>query len=272
MAHSRAVSATSAPVDRRRADPPDAATTSPMRNSRVVAIAARGRHRLHARLQLAEVEGLHQVVVRAGLQPLDPVGDLVARGQHDHRAPVAAARIARSTVKPAAIRQAEVEQHQRMIAGPQRGIGLGAAGAMVHGMARRASGAPAPRAPAPRRPRPAGSALATLAAASSPEAAHAPGSGYILLISINVSLPSGFSAGRRSPAVSQHPSGTVPPDPAGPFRSPRSSAAMPIPVTKVFLPRPRHGRLHAAAAGARRLRLHRHGFPTGSLGCHRSAT
>jgi hypothetical protein len=40
--------------------------------------------RLHARQQLGEGEGLDQVVVRALLQALHAVLDLVARGEHQH--------------------------------------------------------------------------------------------------------------------------------------------------------------------------------------------
>ena len=44
------------------------------------------RHRSDARRKLGEVEGLHQIVVGAGVQPLDPVRHLVERGQDDDRA------------------------------------------------------------------------------------------------------------------------------------------------------------------------------------------
>ena len=39
--------------------------------------------------QLGEIEGLHEVVVGAGVQPLDPVRDLIERRQDDHRRHVA---------------------------------------------------------------------------------------------------------------------------------------------------------------------------------------
>ena len=41
------------------------------------------------RLQLGERERLHQVVVGAGVEAVDPVGDRVARGQHQHRGAIA---------------------------------------------------------------------------------------------------------------------------------------------------------------------------------------
>lgn len=41
--------------------------------------------RIHAGQQFGKREGLHQVVVGAGVQPVDAVGDAAARGQHEHR-------------------------------------------------------------------------------------------------------------------------------------------------------------------------------------------
>ena len=43
------------------------------------------RERVHAREQLGERERLHEVVVRAGLQPLDAVAHAAQRRQHEHR-------------------------------------------------------------------------------------------------------------------------------------------------------------------------------------------
>ena len=39
----------------------------------------------HARHQFTAIEGLDDVIIRAGLQPLDALPDLGARGDHDHR-------------------------------------------------------------------------------------------------------------------------------------------------------------------------------------------
>ena len=46
--------------------------------------------RAHAREQLGERERLDDVVVGAGIEPRDAVGDLVARRQHQHRQAAAA--------------------------------------------------------------------------------------------------------------------------------------------------------------------------------------
>jgi hypothetical protein len=43
----------------------------------------------HARLQLLHVERLHQIVVGAGVQPVDPIADRIARGQHQDRHAIA---------------------------------------------------------------------------------------------------------------------------------------------------------------------------------------
>jgi hypothetical protein len=49
---------------------------------RVAAAAARDRS--DPGRELGEVKGLHEIVVRARVQPLDPVRHLVERGEHDH--------------------------------------------------------------------------------------------------------------------------------------------------------------------------------------------
>ena len=43
------------------------------------------RDRRKPRIHLIEVERLHQIVVRPGLEPLDPVAHLIARGQNNDR-------------------------------------------------------------------------------------------------------------------------------------------------------------------------------------------
>ena len=52
------------------------------------------------REQLVEGEGLHDVVVRAGVEARDPVGDRVPRGQHQDRRAVTARAHRRHTSRP----------------------------------------------------------------------------------------------------------------------------------------------------------------------------
>ena len=57
-------------------------------------VAGTTQQRPHARQQLLERERLGQVVVGAGVEPFDPVLDLRARGQHQHRQPASPGRAA----------------------------------------------------------------------------------------------------------------------------------------------------------------------------------
>ena len=68
-------------------------------------------HRLHARDELARRERLRDVVVGADLEPDDPVGLLVARGEHQDRNVRAGAHLA-ADVEAVLARQADVEQHE----------------------------------------------------------------------------------------------------------------------------------------------------------------
>lgn len=40
---------------------------------------------LQTRYELIQIEGLDQIVISASLQPFDPVGNGIPRGQHQHR-------------------------------------------------------------------------------------------------------------------------------------------------------------------------------------------
>ena len=62
--------------------------------------------------QFGEVERLNEVVVRTGVQPLDPVRDLVERGQDDDRRHITAGTQGPEKSDPPAIRQHEIEQDQ----------------------------------------------------------------------------------------------------------------------------------------------------------------
>ncbi len=79
---------------------------------RRVAVGAAPQQRAHAREQLVEVERLHDVVVRAGVEPGDPVGDGLTRGQHQHGRAVAARAQPPAHLEPVDIGHQDVEQHQ----------------------------------------------------------------------------------------------------------------------------------------------------------------
>ncbi len=70
--------------------------------------------------QLGQGVGLHQVVVRTGVEPLDPVVDRIARRQHQHRGVVARAAHAPAHREPVEVGQTKVED-QRV----GRGLGQG---------------------------------------------------------------------------------------------------------------------------------------------------
>ena len=67
------------------------------------------------RLELALVEGLHEVVVGAEIQRRHPVVDGEKRGQHQHRRAVAAGADLAQEVAARAVGQVDVE-HQRVVA------------------------------------------------------------------------------------------------------------------------------------------------------------
>ena len=79
--------------------------------------------RTDARLQLAEVEGLDQVVVGPGIESGDPVGNGVARGEDQHRRRVVAPPQGTQHLEPGEPRQPEVEDDEREPVGAQRCVG-----------------------------------------------------------------------------------------------------------------------------------------------------
>ena len=85
--------------------------------------------------QFAEVEGLDEIVVRAGVQPLDPVRDLVERGQDDDGRDVAAAAQRLQEADAPAVRQHEIEQDEIVAGCGHRVARRVEAGDPVHGLA-----------------------------------------------------------------------------------------------------------------------------------------
>jgi len=66
----------------------------------------------HTRQQLANLEWFHQIVVRAEIEPVDPVIDAVARGHDDHGEPPAQRAQAPKHLTAVRLRQPEIEQGQ----------------------------------------------------------------------------------------------------------------------------------------------------------------
>ena len=87
---------------------------------RIRAVPGTARHRLQPGVELAEVEGLHQVVVRSCLQPRDPVADLVMGGQDDDGPPVRSPAQGAQEVEPIAVRQTQIQQQERVVGRMQK--------------------------------------------------------------------------------------------------------------------------------------------------------
>jgi hypothetical protein len=68
---------------------------------------------LQARLQLADVERFHEVVVGARVEPVDAVLDRTARGQHQHRHAVTARPQLPAHLEPVEAGHADIE-HDRV--------------------------------------------------------------------------------------------------------------------------------------------------------------
>ena len=80
--------------------------------------------RLHPRQQLARVEGLHQVVVGADLEPHDPVRILPERAEHQHRRAACRSQPARRR-QPVLPRHHHVEHDEIEAARAERRVHLG---------------------------------------------------------------------------------------------------------------------------------------------------
>ena len=68
--------------------------------------------RADARRELVELERLDEVIVGAGVEARDAIGDRIARGEDQHRARVAAPAHRGEHVEAVAARQAEIEQQE----------------------------------------------------------------------------------------------------------------------------------------------------------------
>src|SRR5215813_3625881 len=86
----------------------ESGTSAPAR----VTAGAAAQQRADARRELAEVEGLDEVVVRAGVEARDAVGHRVARGEDQHRDREPALALAAQQREAVAPREPEVEQQQ----------------------------------------------------------------------------------------------------------------------------------------------------------------
>jgi hypothetical protein len=84
----------------------------------IVAVAAQ--QRAQPRLQLADVVRLDQVVVGAGVEPRDAIGDVDPSGQHQHRRAVALLPHRPHDADPVEVRHRDVEDHDVGFVGTDR--------------------------------------------------------------------------------------------------------------------------------------------------------
>ena len=78
-----------------------------------VTLAARAaKQRADPRVKLVDVERLGEVVVGARIEPVDPVRDGIARGQHQDRKAVALAAEQAADLEPVDVGQPDVEHHR----------------------------------------------------------------------------------------------------------------------------------------------------------------
>ena len=78
--------------------------------------------------EFLEIERLAEIVVRAGIQSPDAVGDLVERGQQQHRGPVAAGAQFGQQIEARSIRQHQIEHQCVECVRGKRGLTIGATG------------------------------------------------------------------------------------------------------------------------------------------------
>ncbi len=90
--------------------------------------------RTHAGQELLEGEWFGQVVVGAGVQPADPVGNGVARGQKQHRGVAAELAIPLQQGQSILVRQPPVQQDKVPITGAQKVPGRGAVAGALDGI------------------------------------------------------------------------------------------------------------------------------------------
>src|SRR5262249_54296307 len=78
----------------------------------------------HARFELGQLERLGHVVVSPQVEPVYAILERLARGQYEHRHRVAACAQPFQYLETIQRRQADIEQHQPVLEGRERAIGL----------------------------------------------------------------------------------------------------------------------------------------------------
>ncbi|GEM_PF-3420340 len=76
---------------------------------------ATAQQRLDPRFQFGQLEGLGQVIIRAQIQPMNPIAHLAARREHQYRQGLAAPTQARQHLKTIQSRQADIEDRQGVV-------------------------------------------------------------------------------------------------------------------------------------------------------------
>lgn len=90
---------------------------------------------MQTRRQLAQVEGLEQIIVGTGLQAVDPVGNRVAGSEHQHRQALALLTQALQQFETIFVGQAQVQHHDIEGGSLEHGLGRSRRGDPVHGHA-----------------------------------------------------------------------------------------------------------------------------------------
>jgi hypothetical protein len=89
----------------------------------------------HARRKLVEVEGLHEVIVGAGVEPRHAIGHCIARGDDEHRDRRGFRTPRLEQRKPVAARKSQVEQHDVIGRGCDRRVGVATIAYPIDGVA-----------------------------------------------------------------------------------------------------------------------------------------
>jgi len=85
-----------------------------------------------SRLQLGERKGFAKVVVRALVEPFDPLFHRLARSQDQHRNPRLPTADSPEHLEPVHVRQSQIENHQIIGLGVQSRVGIVAPRGAVH--------------------------------------------------------------------------------------------------------------------------------------------
>ena len=83
-----------------------------MPDARIAAPRRTAQHRAHARRHLVEIERLDDVIVGAGIEPLDAISHVVARGDDDDRRRIAPPAQLAQHLEAVASGKTEIEQHE----------------------------------------------------------------------------------------------------------------------------------------------------------------